>query len=51
MITAAEMANPPLRLVLGSVAYDMMGAEIDALKKEYVAIEALARSADFPKGA
>jgi NAD(P)-dependent dehydrogenase (short-subunit alcohol dehydrogenase family) len=51
MITAAEMANPPLRLVLGSVAYDMMGTEIEALKKEHGAVEALARSADFPQGA
>ena len=51
MITAAEMPSPPLRLVLGSVAYDAIGKEIDALKKEYVTVEALARSADFPKDA
>ncbi len=51
MIAAAEKANPPLRLVLGSVAYQQITAELEAVKKEVEAGEAVARSADYPKSA
>ena len=50
IIAAVEQEKPPLRLVLGSFAYEAMGAELDALRKEYVAGEAVARGADYPKG-
>ncbi len=51
IIATVEQPNPPLRLVLGSIAYDLMKAEIDAVKKELDAIESVARGADYPKGA
>ena len=38
-----------MRLPLGSFAYDAMGAEIESLRKEYEASEAVARGADYPK--
>ena len=51
IVSAVESAHPPLRLVLGSFAYDAMGAELEALRKEFVTVEAIARGADYPKGA
>jgi NAD(P)-dependent dehydrogenase (short-subunit alcohol dehydrogenase family) len=51
IIAAVEQPNPPLRLPLGNFAYDAMGAELEAVRKEYAAVEAVARGADFPKGA
>jgi len=50
VIAALLSPNPPLRLVLGSFAYDAMGAELEALRKEYAAGEETARGADYPKG-
>jgi hypothetical protein len=38
-----------LRLPLGSVAYEAMGAEIEALRKEHDSLERIARGADYPK--
>jgi NAD(P)-dependent dehydrogenase (short-subunit alcohol dehydrogenase family) len=49
IITAVEQAHSPLRLPLGSVAYEAMGAEIDAVRKEHDSLEAVARGADYPK--
>jgi NAD(P)-dependent dehydrogenase (short-subunit alcohol dehydrogenase family) len=51
IIAAVEQPNPPLRLPLGNFAYDAMGAELEAVRKEHAAVEAAARGADFPKGA
>jgi NAD(P)-dependent dehydrogenase (short-subunit alcohol dehydrogenase family) len=51
IIATVEQANPPLRLPLGNFAYDAMGAELEAVRKEYAAVEAVARGADYPKGA
>jgi NAD(P)-dependent dehydrogenase (short-subunit alcohol dehydrogenase family) len=51
IIATVEQPNPPLRLPLGSFAYDAMRAELEALCKEFVAGEAIARGADYPKGA
>ena len=51
IIHAVERENPPLRLPLGSFAYEAMGAEIEAVRKEYAANEAVARGADYPKSA
>ncbi len=33
----------------GSFAWDVMGAEIEALRKEHASVEAVARGADYPK--
>src|SRR5271166_2281351 len=51
IIATVESPNPPLRLPLGNFAYDAMGAELDAVHKQYEAVEAVARGADYPKGA
>ncbi|MBV8103438.1 MAG: SDR family NAD(P)-dependent oxidoreductase [Hyphomicrobiales bacterium] len=50
IIATVEQPNPPLRLPLGAFAYDAMGAELDAVRKQYEAVEAVARGADYPKG-
>ncbi len=50
IIATVEQPNPPLRLPLGNFAYDAMGAELEAVRKEYAAVEAVARGADYPKG-
>ena len=49
IIATVEQPNPPLRLPLGNFAYDAMRAEIEAVRKEAEAVEAVARSADYPK--
>lgn len=49
IIAAVESPKPPLRLPLGNFAYDAMGAELEAVRKEYEAVEAIARGADYPK--
>jgi NAD(P)-dependent dehydrogenase (short-subunit alcohol dehydrogenase family) len=49
IIAAVEQEHPPLRLPLGALAYEAMGAEIAALRKEHDSIEAVARGADYPK--
>ena len=50
IIATVERSDPPLRLPLGNVAYDVIGAEIEALRKEHASVEAVARGADYPKG-
>ncbi len=49
IITAVESANSPLRLPLGSVAFEGMRAEIETVRKEIASVEGIARGADFPK--
>ena len=49
IIATVERDNPPLRLPLGGFAYDAMGAELEALRKEHAANEAIALGADYPK--
>ena len=49
IIATVEAPHPPLRLPLGNFAYDAMRAEIEAVRKEAEAVEAVARGADFPK--
>ena len=49
IIATVESPNPPLRLPLGSVAFEGMSAEIEAVRKEIASVESVARSADFPK--
>jgi NAD(P)-dependent dehydrogenase (short-subunit alcohol dehydrogenase family) len=49
IITAVEQQHSPLRLPLGAFAYESMGAEIEAVRKEHASLEAAARGADYPK--
>ena len=49
IITAVEQEHPPLRLPLGAFAYELMGAEIEAVRKEHASLERIARGADYPK--
>jgi NAD(P)-dependent dehydrogenase (short-subunit alcohol dehydrogenase family) len=49
IITAVEQEHPPLRLPLGAFAYEAMGTEIEAIRKEHASLEAMARGADYPK--
>jgi NAD(P)-dependent dehydrogenase (short-subunit alcohol dehydrogenase family) len=51
IIAAVERKDAPLRLPLGNVAYDLMAAEIEALRRDHAAVEASARGADYPKEA
>jgi hypothetical protein len=49
IVTAVEQQHSPLRLPLGAFAYEYMGAEIEAVRKEHASVEAAARGADYPK--
>jgi NAD(P)-dependent dehydrogenase (short-subunit alcohol dehydrogenase family) len=49
IIDTVEREKPPLRLPLGSVAYEAMGTEIEAVRKEHDSLERIARGADYPK--
>jgi len=46
---AVESLHPPHHLLLGNNAYDGAIAKINELRKEFLAWEAVSRSADFPK--
>ncbi len=49
IIATVERKDSPLRLPLGNFAWDVMAAEIETLRKEHAAVEAIARGADYPK--
>jgi NAD(P)-dependent dehydrogenase (short-subunit alcohol dehydrogenase family) len=49
IIATVESPNPPLRLPLGSIAFDGIRGEIEAVRNEIASVEAIARGADFPK--
>ena len=49
IIATVEREHPPLRLPLGAFAYEAMGAEIEAVRKEHDSLEKVARGADYPK--
>lgn len=49
IIATVESPNPPLRLPLGTIAFEGMTAEIETLRKEIASVEAVARGADYPK--
>ena len=51
MIQAAESLNPPHHLPLGNAAFDVGMAQLESIRKEFLAQEAVARGADFPKDA
>ncbi|MGW0948931.1 oxidoreductase [Streptomyces sp. NPDC002623] len=50
VITAVEADNPPHRLLLGGLAHFLALDQLDQLRTEFTAWEALSRSADFPDG-
>jgi NAD(P)-dependent dehydrogenase (short-subunit alcohol dehydrogenase family) len=50
ILKAVESANPPHHLLLGNDAYQGATAKLEDLHKEFLAGEAVARGADFPKG-
>jgi len=49
IIRTVESANPPLRLVLGSVAQDVIAARTEAFRLELEAGRDVALACDFPK--
>ncbi len=49
IIATVESANPPLRLPLGSIAFEGISGELEAVRKEIASVEAVARGADYPK--
>jgi NAD(P)-dependent dehydrogenase (short-subunit alcohol dehydrogenase family) len=49
IIRAVESANPPLRLVLGSVAQDVIAARTEAFREELLAGREIALACDFPR--
>jgi NAD(P)-dependent dehydrogenase (short-subunit alcohol dehydrogenase family) len=51
IIATVESADPPLRLPLGSIAFEGMSAKIESVRKEIASVEAVARGADYPQGA
>ena len=51
IIATVERSDPPLRLPLGVDGYERIVAEIEAVRKEIASVEAIARGADYPKGA
>lgn len=50
IIQAVASGNPPHRLLLGNDAFDGAMAKLEELRKDFMAGEAVARGADFPKG-
>ena len=49
IVAMVESADTPLRLPLGSIAFDGVTAKIETMRGEIAAVEATARGADFPK--
>jgi NAD(P)-dependent dehydrogenase (short-subunit alcohol dehydrogenase family) len=49
IIKAVESPKPPRHLLLGNDAYEGAMAKLEELRKDFSAVEAAARGADFPK--
>jgi hypothetical protein len=49
IVAAVDGGEPPHRLLLGNAAWDTATAKLDTLRREFAAIEAIARGADFPE--
>jgi NAD(P)-dependent dehydrogenase (short-subunit alcohol dehydrogenase family) len=49
LIAAVESAKPPRHLLLGNDSYEGAMAKLEELRKDFSAVEAIARGADFPK--
>jgi NAD(P)-dependent dehydrogenase (short-subunit alcohol dehydrogenase family) len=50
IITAVGAEQPPLRLLLGKVAYDVASARLDSLRAAFDQWRELTRSVDYPEG-
>jgi len=50
IINAVESAQPPRHLLLGNDSYEGAMAKLEELRKNFIAVETIARGADFPKG-
>jgi NAD(P)-dependent dehydrogenase (short-subunit alcohol dehydrogenase family) len=50
IITAVESPTPPRHLLLGNDAYEGAMAKLEEMRKDFTAVETIARGADFPKG-
>jgi NAD(P)-dependent dehydrogenase (short-subunit alcohol dehydrogenase family) len=51
IITAVGAQHPPLRLLLGKVAYDIASARLDSLRDNFDTWRDLTRSVDYPEDA
>jgi hypothetical protein len=49
IIKAVESPKPPRYLLLGNDSYEGAMAKLEELRKDFSAVEAIARGADFPK--
>ncbi len=49
VIAAVDSDSPPHHLLLGNAAFDGAMAKLDELRRDFLAGEAVARGADFPK--
>jgi NAD(P)-dependent dehydrogenase (short-subunit alcohol dehydrogenase family) len=49
IIKAVESQKPPRHLLLGNDAYEGAMAKLEELRKDFSAVESIARGADFPK--
>jgi len=49
IIAAVELPEPPRHLLLGNAAYEGAMAKLEELRKDFSAVEKIARDADFPK--
>jgi NAD(P)-dependent dehydrogenase (short-subunit alcohol dehydrogenase family) len=49
IVKAIGSANPPHHLLLGNAAYEGAMAKLDELRRDFAALEAISRSADFPQ--
>jgi hypothetical protein len=50
IIRAVESPKPPRHLLLGNDSYEGAMAKLEELRKDFSAVETIARGADFPKG-
>jgi NAD(P)-dependent dehydrogenase (short-subunit alcohol dehydrogenase family) len=49
IIQAVESPNPPLRLLLGEIAFNIAAQKIESLKKDFETWKSVSLGADFPK--
>jgi NAD(P)-dependent dehydrogenase (short-subunit alcohol dehydrogenase family) len=49
LIAAVESPKPPRHLLLGNDSYEGAMAKLEELRKDFSAVETIARGADFPK--
>jgi NAD(P)-dependent dehydrogenase (short-subunit alcohol dehydrogenase family) len=49
IIQAVHADTPPLRLLLGSIAYDLVAKKLTSMRQNFEAWEAVSRGADYPQ--